>query len=256
MIHTSMEKTMESGGLFKNRFIKEWVRANLIGWLLGVLFGMFLFELVIIPIAWSLFDIDYYVYDKLEPIFLSFPLGAGAGILQQRNLQRWKIQSPSWALITTLSLGIPITLITWVFQTEVLGYSVPIIASIAEIVIVSLSVGGLQDYLLRKSLSQPIHWLQAYLFGSLAIAVIEFILMAIAYLAAEPIQKLLYSVDLWVIVEYRDALLLLSLALVFPFLAAFFIGLPTGRMLLRVLSRNSVIDGQDTESIQNELVPE
>jgi hypothetical protein len=56
------KKTMKSGGLFENRFIKEWVRANLIGWLLGVFFGMFLFHLVITPVVWSLFDVDYNVY--------------------------------------------------------------------------------------------------------------------------------------------------------------------------------------------------
>ncbi|HET9909199.1 MAG TPA: hypothetical protein VFQ23_21295 [Anaerolineales bacterium] len=227
---------MNSDGRLEHPFIREWVKANLIGWLLGILFGMFLFHLIITPLVWSFFDVDYDVYSKLEPIFLSFPLGAGVGIFQQRNLERWKIQLSSWALLTTLSLGIPITLITWVFQTDVMGYRVPIIASIAEIVIVSLSVGGLQAYLLRQSLSRPIRWVQAYLFGSLAITVIEFILMAVAFLAAEPIQKLLYSVDLWVIVEYREALLLFSIALIFPFLAAFFIGLPTGRMLYNTMS--------------------
>src|SRR5688572_7964336 len=98
---------MKFESVFKNKFLKEWLLFNILGWFLGLLIFVVLYR--IIPVL----DYEYYkTLSYLFPIIFSFPLGIGVGIIQQIKLRNWKISRLSWTLATALGFGIPWTLIS------------------------------------------------------------------------------------------------------------------------------------------------
>ena len=215
--------------LAKNPFLKEWVSYNFLGWLLGTSIGPLLFYFVLRYEIPGIYGDD--LYDRLTPVFISFPLGAGLGVMQQVKLRQWNISPALWIAATSLGFGIPISLITWVFQSSASRYDIPLFAVVTEVIIVAICIGGLQALLIRKLIPKPSYWILAYVFGVLAVGVILLGVISGALLAAEPIEEFLYSLDLYTVVKYRDELLLLFTGITLPFLAAFLIGLPTGLIL-------------------------
>jgi hypothetical protein len=215
--------------LAKNPFLKEWVSYNFLGWLLGIVIGPLLFYFVIRYEMPGIYGDD--LYDRLSPVFVSFPLGAGLGVMQQVKLRQWNISPALWIAATSLGFGIPISLITWVFQSSALRYDIPISWIIVEVILIGICLGGSQALLLRKLISKPSYWILTYVFGILSLGVVLVGVVGGALLAAEPMEELLYSLGLYIVIKYRDELLLLFTGMTFPFFAAFLIGFPTGMIL-------------------------
>lgn len=223
----------------KDPFVREWIRFNFWGTLLGVLIGPILFYLVIdsAMLTWLDYEKSYDVYRKLGSLFLTIPLGAALGYLQQIKLRKWKVSSVAWIVATILGLGIPATVGGWIVNST---YENDIILNtlIIELVMIGLGIGGFQGIVIRKFLPNPFPWILAYVKGIFIIGVIEFCTVQGAFGIAEPVEKLFYFVGLYELVYYRDLVLMIFLFLLLPFLTAIFIGLPTGIILQKLEDTN------------------
>ncbi len=217
--------------LAQDHFIKKWVGLNLMGWFLGLFIGPILFDFIIIP---NSPDFVFHVLDPLQPLITSFLFGISLGLMQQIMLRQWKVPSGIWILATAFGIGIPTTVISSLLNSGALGYSDwTLLAQIAEVFLMGLGIGGLQAILMRNKVSKVGSWMRAYVVGFPALGIVTATIVLAAVILAEPIEKLFYSLGLWELVYYRDGLLILSIEIVLPFFAAFFIGLPTGLLLQR-----------------------
>jgi hypothetical protein len=221
-------KPMKIKELMQNRFIKKWIGLNLLGWYLGLLIGPFLFGFIIIPNAP---DSIYGLLDPLQPAILSFLFGIGVGFTQQIVLRRWNVSPYIWILATAFGIAMPITLFSWLLNSGVFDNVWGVLVEIAVVFLMGLGIGGLQAILLQNKVSKVSSWVRAYVVGFPALGVAAAVIILVAFALAEPIEKFLYSLGLWKLVYYRDGLLILSIGIALPFLAALFIGLPTGRIL-------------------------
>ncbi len=230
----------------KNPFVREWVRFNFWGTLLGVLMGPILFYLVIdsAMLTWLDYEKSYDIYQKLESLFLTIPLGAALGYLQQIKLRQWKVSSVAWIAATILGLGIPATIGGWIvnstFKNDIIRNTL-----IIELIMIGLGIGGFQGIVIRKFLPNPFPWILAYIKGVFIIGVVEFCIMLGTYGIAEPVEKLFYFVGLYELVYYRDLVLIIFLFFLLPFLIAIFIGLPTGIILQKLEDTNSNQKGSE-----------
>lgn len=242
--------------LSRNYFLKDWISYNLLGWLLGVIIGPILFSFTISPALFR--NANYDLQTNLAPIFFSFPVGVGLGIMQSIKLRCWEVPSSLWILATSLGFGIPATLISWFlnypswflsYVSSPLGYRAPLFLSIAEIIIIGLIVGGLQAILLRRSVLKTRYWVLAYIFGLISLGVVTIGIFFGTLYVAEPTQKFFYSLRLWqlgqLVVTYRGELINLFTLLSVPFFAALFIGLPTGIILQKFGNMQIANEGKD-----------
>jgi hypothetical protein len=226
----------------KNQFMRKWLVLNWLGWVVGLILGPFLFFILLPNISDFFFDLNEY----WSPILISFPFGIGLASMQQIMLRPWKVRTDLWILATAFGIGVPATVFSWLLINDLLGYGDrQFLAIIAEILLMGLGIGSLQAIVLRKQVSKVSGWVWSYALGFLALGITGIGIGIIAILLAEPIEKLFYSLGLWQLVEYRDLLLLLSVGIAFPFLAALFIGIPTGKILQRFDNWQIAIESKD-----------
>jgi hypothetical protein len=230
--------------LARNQFIRKWLILNWLGWFLGLILGPLLF-FILLP---NLSDFFFNLNENLQPILISFPFGIGLGSMQQLALRRWRVRASLWILATAFGIGFPATIISWLLNHDLLGYGdQEFLAIIAEILLMGLGIGSLQALIIRKQVSKVTGWVWSYVLGFLALGIVAIGIAIVAILLAEPLEKLFYSLGFWQLVEYRDLLLLLSIGIALPFLAALLIGVPTGKNLQEFENRQSTIANKDEE---------
>jgi hypothetical protein len=218
--------------LFWKSLITQWILFNYLGWLLGLIAGPILFLILII----SLFIWPNEFWDNiLMPIFLSFPLGVSIGAMQNIVIQRWNMPISFWVLISLLSSITTTALTILFFHVGVFGndigaiYLAPCLAG--------LILAVFQTASLRKLISRPLLWAISYIGGLFIGIVAIFFITGLAFATADSIVKVLYSLELWDVVIYRDDVLIISnLLFTFPLSLAIIIGLPTGIILQRNLA--------------------
>jgi len=236
----------------KSEFLRKWIKANLIGLLIGVFVGPILFFLVIMPsdpshfAHYSAFHAS--LYDILAEIFIWFPIGAGLGIAQQRLLREWNIRPYTWIIATSLGFVLPTTLIAWVLpQIDWLlihkewGSSITNTLSTVKPFIVGLMVSLLQAWLLRKSITKPSLWVWSYLASVLAMDLIFSLLVIVPIIIAESAENFFYTYGLSDLLYYGFISMVLVIGLTLSFFASVIIGLPTGFILVRYSKRQSSI---------------
>ncbi len=230
--------------LAQNQFIRKWVIFNWLGWFLGLILGPLLF-FILIP---NLSDFFFNLNEDWKPILIAFPFGIGLGSMQQIVLRHQQTRTDLWILATAFGIGIPATIISWLLNRDLLGYGDRLfLAIIAEILLMGFGIGGLQALVIRKQVSKVGGWVWSYVLGFLAVGITAIGIAIVAILLAEPIEKFFYSLGLWQLVWDRDLLLLLSIGIVLPFLAALFIGVPTGKIIQKFYDRKSTIENKGEE---------
>jgi hypothetical protein len=228
--------------LARNQFIRKWVIFNWLGWFLGLILGPLLFFILLPNLSNFFFNLD----EDWKPILISFPFGIGLGSMQQIVLRHRKAKTDLWILATAFGVGIPATIISWLLNRDLLGYGDrQFLAIIAEILLMGFGIGGLQALVLRKQVSKVSGWIWSYVLGFFALGITGIGIAILAVLLAEPAEKLFYSLGFWQLVANRDLLLLLSIGIVLPFLAAFYIGVPTGKILQKFENRQITIENKD-----------
>lgn len=247
----------------RNEFIRKWIKANLIGMLVGVLVGPILFYLVIRPQIEYLNHANFShpfnasLFDILSEFFVWAPIGVSLGVVQQNLLRAWKIKPLSWIIATSLGFGLPTILIAWVsprinwmFVHSELGSSIVSALNMVEPLIVVLTIGALQVWLLRNSVTKPSLWIWSHIVGVIVAGILSLLLFIVAFAIADPVEKFFYAHGLDDLVYYRDGLMMLVIALILPFGLAIVVGWPTGLILQKYSKeQNSIVEVTEEKNV-------
>jgi hypothetical protein len=230
----------------KNEFVRKWMRANLMGLLVGVVLGPILYHLIIYPQFWylgsSFSDHPFHAsnFDIISEFLVWTPIGASLGVAQQRLLREWKIKPLSWIIATSVGFTLPNIVVTWIsprihwalihgkwdnLVSDTMRDSQPFI--------IALSVALLQTWLLRRSTAKLGLWIWAHLVGVLIAIFLAFALLIVAFYIAEPVEKFAYAHDLYELVFNRDAITAVVIILALPFAVGPLVGFLTGTVLMK-----------------------
>jgi len=211
------------------RFLTAWSILNLIGWIVGLCF-VFLIQL----------NLEYdYKFSAQKTLLTWLPWGVGIGMFQWFKLRRLGVNLIVWAFVTALGFSILVTLYFWVLNFDSFDYweyNIPdwIIGTglVMTIPIGGAIIGGLQSVVLRKHISRLGLWIKACSLGLLPPVIVA----PIAFLAKSLLLNILYSAELYTLVDMRWFLFLGFLIVI----STAGISILTGDILLKQTNINSI----------------